>query len=261
MEQMPSFSQNTLESNPVEQSANYQGNWTLLQMERNKHFRDSYLALLEERISELEKDSTQDVAPEVPEQNTLSGVNLKRVKKEDNLDLLKQRLASFDDWMNDVYAKTGYVEAQEVYKSPTNLGVYSVDNEESFVFKDALVKNKEGNTEPASPRQKDMIDAHEKTHQVYGILPQKTKQKIVEPFLGHLVHYRSKNQVDEILARMAQLKNYFGFSAGEQFTREHFAYAKEHYIEDTQMDNTMKDFFEKIGNEELFVQNMNEIPC
>ena len=67
--------------------------------------------------------------------------------------------------------------------------------------------------------------------------------------------------MDEILARMAQLKNYFGFSGGEQFTKEHLLYAKKHYLEDTQMDNTMKDFFEKIGDEEVFVRNMNEIPC
>lgn len=261
MEQFSGFTPKTPESLQVEQNANYKGNWTLLQMERNKHFRDVYRTLLEERVAELEKEESQEATPEVPETRPSGVVNLSKTKVEDSLALLKKRVESFDTWMDDAYFQTGYVEALDVGKSRTALGMYSYNNQETFVFKDAMVKNAQGEAEPASGRQKDIIDAHEKIHQVYEILPQKTKEKVVEPFLEYLADYKSKSQADEILARMAQLKNYFGFSGGEQFTKEHLGYARKHYLEDTQMDNTMKDFFEKIGDEEVFVRNMNEIPC
>lgn len=63
----------------------------------------------------------------------------------------------------------------------------------------------------------------------------------------------------EIAERMSQLKNYFGFRGAEQFTSEHLRYAKEHYIEDTNMDNSMRLFFEAITpeTEERFLGIIN----
>jgi hypothetical protein len=63
----------------------------------------------------------------------------------------------------------------------------------------------------------------------------------------------------EIAERMSQLKNYFGFRGDEVFTAEHLRYAKEHYIQDTQMDNAMRLFFEGITpeTEEIFLQIIN----
>jgi hypothetical protein len=49
----------------------------------------------------------------------------------------------------------------------------------------------------------------------------------------------------EIAERMSQLKNYFGFRGSEQFTLEHLMYAKNHYIEDTNMDNSMRLFLKQ----------------
>jgi hypothetical protein len=53
----------------------------------------------------------------------------------------------------------------------------------------------------------------------------------------------------EIIERMSQLKNYFGMTGDEVFTREHLRYAREHYIKDTKLDNFMQEFFLSITPE------------
>ena len=64
---------------------------------------------------------------------------------------------------------------------------------------------------------------------------------------------------EELVERMSQIKNYFGFKGDEIFTREHLAYARAHYVTDTGMDNHMSSFFKMIVDEEEFVRLMNEI--
>lgn len=54
---------------------------------------------------------------------------------------------------------------------------------------------------------------------------------------------------DEIAERMSQLKNYFGFRSDEKFTREHLQYAKDHYVEDTECDNGMTEFLQAVTEE------------
>lgn len=63
----------------------------------------------------------------------------------------------------------------------------------------------------------------------------------------------------EIAERMSQLKGYFGMSGNEQFTREHLHYAREHYIKDTGMDNSMTHFFQAITpeTEDKFIEIIN----
>jgi hypothetical protein len=58
---------------------------------------------------------------------------------------------------------------------------------------------------------------------------------------------------------MAQVKNYFGMQGGEQFTRAHLEYARQHYVEDTGLDNNMTLFFE-MADDDMFVQSMNDLP-
>ncbi len=53
----------------------------------------------------------------------------------------------------------------------------------------------------------------------------------------------------EIAERMSQLKNYFGFAGNEQFTKKHLDFARKNYIKDTNMDNSMRLFFEAITPE------------
>jgi len=53
----------------------------------------------------------------------------------------------------------------------------------------------------------------------------------------------------ELAERMSQLKNYFGFSGDEKFTKEHLDHARKHYVEDTGYDNLMTQFFQAITSE------------
>jgi len=63
----------------------------------------------------------------------------------------------------------------------------------------------------------------------------------------------------EVAERMSQLKNYFGMKGNELFTKEHLRYAKEHYIEDTKMDNNMTSYFQAITpeREDKFIELIN----
>ncbi|MBI5470341.1 hypothetical protein HY968_03445 [Candidatus Kaiserbacteria bacterium] len=53
----------------------------------------------------------------------------------------------------------------------------------------------------------------------------------------------------EIVERMSQLKNYFGMKGNETFSPNHLSYAREHYIHDTGIDNGMFEFFAAITPE------------
>ncbi len=63
----------------------------------------------------------------------------------------------------------------------------------------------------------------------------------------------------EIAERMSQLKNYFGMHGDEMFTSSHLAYAREHYVRDTGMDNNMSQFFQAITPEtqDAFIELIN----
>lgn len=64
---------------------------------------------------------------------------------------------------------------------------------------------------------------------------------------------------NEIAERMSQVKNYFGFQGDEKFTKEHLHYAKENYVKDTGCDNAMTLFFEAIttNTEDKFIELIN----
>jgi hypothetical protein len=53
----------------------------------------------------------------------------------------------------------------------------------------------------------------------------------------------------EIVERMAQIKNYFGMQGADEFTKDHLAYAREHYLEDVGLDNGITHFFQAITPE------------
>ncbi len=83
-----------------------------------------------------------------------------------------------------------------------------------------------------------------------------TKEEIIQEFFEDYLFSGF-----EILERMSQLKNYFGFRGDEEFTIEHLEYARKHYVEDTELDNGMTMFFEGITKEteETFLRLMNTI--
>lgn len=151
--------------------------------------------------------------------------------------------------------------------------------------------------EKATPKQMSIIEAHEKGHRIrlYDHLTKKfikafdlskvvftedfhallkkdievskqneeyedekelTREERREEYLNHYLFTAS-----EIVERMSQLKNYFGFRDDEKFTKEHLAYAREHYTDDTGMDNGMTMFFEAITpeTEEYFLEIINSV--
>ncbi len=73
---------------------------------------------------------------------------------------------------------------------------------------------------------------------------------------NHIYYLYSGNEIAE---RMSQLKGYFGFKGSEKFTKEHLDYARDHYVSDTHLDNSMTEFFNAIApeTEEEFLRLIN----
>jgi len=83
------------------------------------------------------------------------------------------------------------------------------------------------------------------------ITPEQTDREILEYF----------SSPAEVMERMAQLKNYFGMSGEEEFTKEHLAYAKEYYLKDTGLGMQMKLFLDGITpeKEDEFLELINSL--
>jgi hypothetical protein len=82
---------------------------------------------------------------------------------------------------------------------------------------------------------------------------EETDAEVKEEFFDYL------SSPTELVERMSQLKNYFGMSSDEIFTKAHFDYARAHYVLDTDMDNGMTQFFQGITEktEEKFLELIN----
>ena len=65
------------------------------------------------------------------------------------------------------------------------------------------------------------------------------------------VKYFKNLNSTEVAARFTQLKNYFGLKEGEPITKEMWDYAKQNYVKDTHLDNTMTEFFNMVLPEKL----------
>ncbi len=88
------------------------------------------------------------------------------------------------------------------------------------------------------------------------------RRKVVGKTKEQLIYYET--HPIELLERMSQLKNYFGMSQYEQFTKEHLDYAREHFAKDIGgvFDMQMEAFFSMITKEkeERFLELMNTLP-
>jgi hypothetical protein len=122
-------------------------------------------------------------------------------------------------------------------------------------------------------KQMKIIVAHEKSHAVRFVLYDEMftdgfDQSRIRPVMQkkhseltgeeRVIEYLFGGS-DEVIERMSQLKNYFGFKGSEKFTKRHLDYARLHYIEDTGMDNNMRVFFDMITpeTEERFLYAIN----
>ncbi len=96
-------------------------------------------------------------------------------------------------------------------------------------------------------------DRENQTNRPINTQPELTLEEARDQYLSHLF------TAMEIAERMSQLKNYFGFKGDEKFTSKHLHYAREHYVNDTDMDNGMKLFFQAITpeTEDAFLEIIN----
>ena len=124
-----------------------------------------------------------------------------------------------------------------------------------------------------TPKDLDIIEAHEKFHHIHPTFAYKSmdmdffdemyRKAIDESYVRSCA--QDQRSVDymlsaaEIAARMSQLKNYFGMRGNETFTLVHLYHAKKHYVEDTRHDNNMTFFLRAITKktEDEFISLMN----
>lgn len=237
----------------VSEQANYQGNWTQLQLERMQS--DDFVAKFEDFFGH---DSADTVELADRTQRVYSFVHYRPI------------------WDSEI--NFGFTVGRGDYgKNPTT-------------YTDAYTTVGE-DIRPLTPSQKDLIVAHEMFHGVVRFGAEASELlkkgfdadalresiKSTDPreyrrtisswdrppgsvVLDRLVEYSSNPE--EIGARMSQLKNYFGMSGNEQFTQEHFEYARLHYVEDTELDNGMGYFFSMItvDTTPAFLELMNRMP-
>ncbi|MEO5691264.1 MAG: hypothetical protein ABIQ64_03710 [Candidatus Saccharimonadales bacterium] len=238
-----------MESRSLEASANFMGNWMNLQQDRMKS--EAFKHKLEHWMN-LDAQTAQP-----------SFGDVYRYAKPDEI---KSRIADYDLNVEKVYSSVQHVEASVQHKAPTDLGTSPNYAQTGVVFSDAV---KDGQT--LSGRQKDIIAAHEAHHGIvlasYGFREAVNKGvDITQPFgeEGNRDRMPSKYRQSghEVLARMAQLKNYFGMDGDQQFSKAHLDYARSHYVVDTGLDNSMSELFKLItpDTEPTFIDNMNSMP-
>jgi hypothetical protein len=213
----------------VAAQANYPGDWTLLLMSRlqNDAVREKFMATRRDALPSL-----REGAPSSPYE-----------KAKQFATHYQDQMEHYDENLEKIFSVTNYAPAAAFGKQPEALGSSNI-GEAGNVFSDARE-----NGESLTPRQKNIIEAHEKGHGMRDFEGSDAADIRSALNLDALAQLEAQQQEsgkrffnylskpEEIVERMAQLKNYFGFSGSESLTRDHLAYAKQHYVEDTGLDN------------------------
>ncbi|MFZ2253003.1 MAG: hypothetical protein WAW13_02375 [Minisyncoccia bacterium] len=241
----------------IEVSANYLGNWTLLLRER-----------MTDPITKA-KFMTQRT-------KTLEGLKTGEPGKLDKVKYFfhpyRSQMRDYDHRVESIFNRTNVVMAEEHDKKPHHLGSNSIDDVGTIYYNAAM---RDGT--PLTIRQKNIIEAHEKGHglrdftslvdieEVQSVIDVAAIEKIASVFReksSEPFPYSYIRKAEEIIERMAQLKNYFGMKSDEPFTKEHLEYARIHYVSDTQLDNLMSEFFACITpqTEGKFLSIINTYP-
>lgn len=241
----------------VEAEANYPGDWTLLLHERLMH------PSTQKKFEAVLSTHQSGFSDSVP--TTLD-------KEENFLTFQTRQVSGFQSRVEDRFRATGIGDAHEYGKTAKALGTAqsvldtktTEDNliHSGIVFSDATTSK----GTPLTPRQKNIIEAHEKGHSIRkfsGPMADEIRQVLDSNVIKALATKKNYiTKADEIIERMSQLKNYFGFNGGEVFTRQHLQHSKEHYIADTELDNDMTVFLSAItpATEDQFLKVINEYP-
>lgn len=231
-----------------ETTANYQGNWMQLQQDRMSS--QDFLRKFDRWVQVDELSASPD-----PFGNY-------RHETPDEIAKQRQQITSH---RSDVYGQVGIGRSELFGKKPQQLGTSRGYGEPGVVFADATHG---GNV--LTGRQKDLIAAHEVHHGLvkpsYGFQDELRlgidTSSIASIDRKNRISSKYLSSGHEIIARMAQLKNYYGMKEGEVFTKDHLDYARSNYIQDTGVDNNMTEFFAMITNqtEQKFLDNMNAMP-
>jgi hypothetical protein len=117
--------------------------------------------------------------------------------------------------------------------------------------------------EPLNEHQRSIIKSHEQAHGVLNRLAEKRKDVILSVLDdGYISSFDNKiTASQEVLARITQLRNYFGMVGSEEFNQYHLDYARKHYVEDTGMDNSVSYLLSAIKDENKFLVLINSFPC
>jgi len=239
----------SLQRSAVQAQANYPGHPTLLLQERLQHpeIKERFVSTRSEALDSL-KDNE-----EIPD---------KFAKPQLYKSHYTKQIEGYDETLQKVFLSTEIGKAGEFGKSPENVGRSAGIGHEGTVFTDASL----------STSQKAIIESHEKGHgmrdfwgsdaqEIREVLDGEARQKFREQY-GKKGSASYGGRPEEIIERMSQLKNYFGFKGDEQFTKEHLEYARKHYVEDTGLDNNMTEFFAGITaeTEGTFLTVINKYP-
>lgn len=241
----------------VEKMANFSGNWMNLQKERmeSASFRTKFARF---KLDHIDADAVDDTDP------------MARIKNQPSQ--ARRQVETYDDILVDVHSHVIYGNADQVLPGtkPTILGRGKLGGP-GTVLRDAV--SPEG--EALSDRQKDIIAAHEAFHGVVSADSVSEKTVLAGFDLvehNNIIEDRRKNgqtgrsnyfrNADELMARMAQLKNYYGMKDDEPFSAQHLAYAREHYVGDTGLDNSIGMMFRMVTpeTEPVFLANMDRLP-
>lgn len=255
----------------IEEQANYEGNHSLLLFERLNN-----PVILGRLVEDLYEDvTTQDYSTyDYVDSNFLAEHN--EYISQDRHTILEDIRNKLNNKLNLVkksteihFSEQGYLASSGV-ESPGKVGILNSSNPHN-IKETVLLKN--------------ITEAHEKGHvfRKYQDNSNFTK-RIQEPFdfsqitlsqeesdsnplnndenitleenLDSLQKYMASP--DEIIERMSQIKNYFGFSGNEKFTQEHLDYVRDNYVKDTGVyPNQIKPFFDAITDDRKFIEKMN----
>jgi hypothetical protein len=246
-----------------ELNANYEGDWTTLQYKRfsDPVIKEKYLAF-KRNFPTLETRPLSYFAEARGRMSLEKPIDIPIDEYEEMIDAEK-----YDENLVRLFSQTGYEDSFYYNKQPHSLGVSVGYGDPGAVFKNA----RDSSGREVSSRVKNIVEAHEKSHGMFMGLTKGEKGYIRDIFATEknskkgkiLDEYPNKSQIDEVIARMSQLKNYFGFDSHQVFTRAHLDVAREHYCKDTDSDNDMTEFLDAIDreNEDRFVDLMNTIAC
>jgi len=226
---------------PIE--GNFKGDWTLLLRERLKH------PATKEKFIGAKAGLIRSGIP-------YEGTDILS-KKEFTKKYHYDQIRDYDKTVDAAFTSTTTIPAREAGHEPAALGSKA---EKGTVFSDAALDGR-----PLTIPEKNAVESHEKGHAVRDfkanfddIMKGFDLSKISE-MKGNPNYLRTP---DELIERMSQLKNYFGFRGDETFTRGHLASARQNYVNDGALNNSMGEFLSMVTpeKEDEFLRVMNEYP-